>query len=208
MSETELPKQLVEKVDVIPVDELIEHPENPNEGDVGAIYVSIVENGFFDPLKIQRSTNYVLDGNHTLKAARQLKFKELPCIVLDVDDETALRILIAANRTAELAKRRPQDLIDLLSRLATTEKGLLGTAYDGDDLDALILNPGKEWEGMPEFKQDDLTGITLVVHFANEDDRKEFGKVIGRELTDKTRSIWYPEQELSNRQNERYATGE
>jgi hypothetical protein len=49
-----------------------------------------------------------------------------------------MRILLADNRTAEKAEREPEPLADLLESLETTDDGLTGTGYSGDDLDALL----------------------------------------------------------------------
>jgi len=54
-------------------------------------------------------------------------------------------------------------------------------------------DPNAEWQGMPEFEQDDLGAWkTIKVHFENEHDLKEFAKRIGQTVTDKTRYIWFP----------------
>jgi hypothetical protein len=51
----------------------------------------------------------------------------------------------------------------------------------------------KLWKGMPEFEQEEnSTYKTLYVHFRNEDDYKEFAKLIGQNLSEKTKSIWHP----------------
>jgi len=55
-----------------------------------------------------------------------------------VDDEAALRILLADNRTARLGSDNEAALAELLTELAGTERGLAGTGFDGDDLDTLL----------------------------------------------------------------------
>jgi hypothetical protein len=51
----------------------------------------------------------------------------------------------------------------------------------------------KHWVGMPEFKQEENPAYkTIYVHFRNEEDYKEFSKLIDQSLTDKTKSIWHP----------------
>lgn len=55
----------------------------------------------------------------------------------------------------------------------------------------------EEWKNMPEFKNEDLTSWkTIIVHFENEKDLKEFAALIKQKLTYKTRSIWFPEAEI------------
>jgi hypothetical protein len=117
------------------------HPRNVNEGDLGAIDESIGENGFYGALVVQRSTGHVLVGNHRLKAARTRGIKQVPVIYVDVDDERAMKILLADNRTARLGYDDEAGLRDVLLELAEGP-GLTGTGYSGDDLDDLIQKLG------------------------------------------------------------------
>ena len=62
-----------------------------------------------------------------------------------------------------------------------------------------------EWEGMPEFKADDLTSFQyIIVHFQNKEDVNKFAKLVNQKLTYKTKSIWYPEAEMANNTIFRY----
>jgi len=119
--------------------DLIPHPENPRDGDIGAIAESIQENGFVGSLVAQCSSSHVLVGNHRMQAAAALDYKKLPVHWVDVDDDTALRILLADNRNSDLATYRDDDLAKTLAHLAKKGK-LAGTGYDGDDLDALLFD--------------------------------------------------------------------
>jgi len=57
----------------------------------------------------------------------------------------------------------------------------------------------KYWVGMPEFQQEENPPFKrLVISFRTEDDYKEFAKVIGQNLTDKSKSIWYPKLEIED----------
>jgi len=63
----------------------------------------------------------------------------------------------------------------------------IGVVGDPDD-------PNAHWEGMPEFEQENLIGVQSIhVHFNSRQDVDDFAELIGQKLTDKTRSIWYPE---------------
>lgn len=51
----------------------------------------------------------------------------------------------------------------------------------------------KEWEGMPEFVQEEKEPFSkIIVRFETEKDLEDFAKVIGQKLTSKTKSIWHP----------------
>lgn len=123
-----------------PVGELTPHPMNPRQGDVGAIHTSIEANGFYGALVVQKTTGFVIAGNHRLEAARAAGAVKVPVLELDVDDATALRILLADNRTNDLASYDNEALRQVLVGIADGEDalGLQGTGWDGDDLDTLI----------------------------------------------------------------------
>lgn len=120
------------------VDAVRPHPENINQGDVGAIFESIEDNGFFGACVVQRSTGYICIGNHRYKAALEHGATHVPVLYVDVDDDRALRMLLADNRLAELAYRDPKELVELLGGLVSTTGTLSGTGYSTDDLDELI----------------------------------------------------------------------
>jgi hypothetical protein len=119
------------------ISDLVPHPRNPNLGDVGAIYTSIEATGFYGAVLVQKSSQHIIAGNHRVIAAQQSGATSVPIIELDVDDETALRILLADNRIAALAHNDEVLLTEVLRELAERD-ALLGTGYDGDDLDALL----------------------------------------------------------------------
>lgn len=121
--------------ELVPVGKLQAHPDNPRRGDVDAIGESIGANGFYGAVVAQRSTGYVLAGNHRWKAAQAAGIKKLPVVWVDVDDDRARRILLTDNRTADLAVNDQAALLALLDELAITPELLAGTGYDMDALD-------------------------------------------------------------------------
>jgi len=125
------------EITITPIDRLTPHPDNPRQGDIGAITQSIEQNGWYGTLVAQHSTGHVLAGNHRLQAARQLGIESLPVWWVDCDDTQARRILLADNRTNDLATYDNDLLTELLAGLASTDD-LLGSGYDGDDLDDLL----------------------------------------------------------------------
>lgn len=63
----------------------------------------------------------------------------------------------------------------------------------------------KEWQGMPEFIQEDLRPIQrIVVNFESFDDVQKFAELVNQKLTNKTDSIWFPKKELEQPKNFRY----
>ena len=128
----------------VPIDDLIRHPDNPRQGDIGAISASIEVNGWYGTVVAQSSTRHVLAGNNRMEAARRLGMTDLPVHWLDVDDATARRIMLADNRTSDLATYDDAVLVQLLEA-AAADDDLFGTGFDGDDLDDLLGAPTVDW---------------------------------------------------------------
>ncbi len=51
----------------------------------------------------------------------------------------------------------------------------------------------EEWQDMPEFISEDIQPYQkIVVRFETKENYDEFAKLIGQNLTARTKSIWYP----------------
>lgn len=65
--------------------------------------------------------------------------------------------------------------------------------------------PEEEWVGMPDFENQDLTPIRqIIVSFKSLEDIKEFSKLVNQNITDKTKSIWYPKAEIESEVDKAY----
>ena len=154
----------------------------------------------------------VICGNKTLESAANIGLDDVLVVQtdghtlvavqrtdLDLEkDSKAKRLAIADNRIGEL------DLSwdpSILAQLQAEEAGLLEGLFRDDELARLlqsaecVTDPMQEWRGMPEFEQEDQLGYQLTVHFKTLQDKQEFAGVIGQSLTEKTRYIWFPEQQ-------------
>ena len=60
----------------------------------------------------------------------------------------------------------------------------------GDGVD----DPEAEWQGMPEYEYHPIADRTIHVHFKHAADADAFALAVGQKITEKTRSIWYPER--------------
>ena len=156
----------------VPLDSLTPHPENPRDGDVGAICESLRRFGQQKPIVVQDSTGFIVAGNHLWKAARALGWDTIAAVRNEMDDETAMAYLVADNRASDLGTYYEEQLAENLKTLA--EHGnLRGTGYDGDDVDHILarLSRKKETEVKPEiqFTEELLeTHQYVVLYFDNE----------------------------------------
>lgn len=122
--------------EVVSLDEVRQHPDNPRRGDLDAIKASVDRNGFYGALIVQRSSGYILAGNHRYLAAKASGLTELPVLFVDADVDQARRIMVADNRTSDLAINDEASLLALLRSIG--EEDLSGTGYDADALAKLV----------------------------------------------------------------------
>lgn len=120
------------------IDTVRQHPDNPNNGDIDSIAESIEVNGYIAPVIVQRSTGYIVAGNHRYAAALSLGATEIPVIEVELSAEGARRYMLADNRTAQKAEMDNAALIALLRDMQTTDHGLVGTGYDEADMAYLL----------------------------------------------------------------------
>jgi hypothetical protein len=128
------------KVERVLISAVKTHPRNARRGNVDVIAESLETHGQYRPLVVQRSTNFVLAGNHTLKAAKQLGWSHVEVTYLDVDKETALRILLVDNKSSDMAEYDDDALANMLGELNKTSSALLATGFNDDDYAALTAS--------------------------------------------------------------------
>lgn len=121
----------------LPLDQLHRYPGNPRRGDLDVIRDSLRRNGQYRPLVVQRSTRFILAGNHTAEAMAAEGWTTAEVVLLDVDDDAARRIVAADNRTSDLASYDERALVSLLRELG---EDLTGTGWDTDDYDDLLAS--------------------------------------------------------------------
>lgn len=145
----------------IPTEQLVPFPGNAKHGDVHAIRASIERNGQYRSLVVRETDDgqlTVLAGNHTLQALAAEGHETARCEVIHCDDQTARRINLADNRTADLGDYDNDALAELLSYL---DGDYDGTGYDEGYVQALITPPSEDWEdafdNLPDGERQHLT---------------------------------------------------
>lgn len=203
------------KIEQVAVADLIPYASNSrthSDAQIAQIAASIREFGWTNPILID-GDNGLIAGHGRLLAARKLGMEIVPAIVLDHLTKAQQRALVIAdNQLAlnagwdmELLKAEIEDL-----KLEDFDLALLG--FDDKTMSSLFLDredgatdAQAEWEGMPEFDQEDKTSWhSIKVHFTDEDDLAEFSRLIGQSLTNKTRSIWHPAAEIETYADKSY----
>lgn len=123
---------------MVAVGDLEPHPDNPHQGDVDVIVASIKKHGFYGSVVAQKSRMRIVAGEHRWRGAAKAGLKHLPTVIIDVDDETAQRIMLADNRLAEYGQYDDAKLAELLQSLPDLD----GTGWRDDDLADLLDDLG------------------------------------------------------------------
>lgn len=185
-----------------------------SEYQINQIAASIREFGFISPVVID-SKDTVIAGHGRVLGSMKTDLTEIPCVRVEHLTEaqrkayTILDNQIATSSSwdhellgLELQELEIQDEVDL--KLLGFHQSQLEN-YLNTDTEELRIRDGEEWEGMPEFDQKDKTAFkNLIVNFKDSEDINKFSELIGQKITEKTRSIWYPEVEIERYMDKTY----
>jgi hypothetical protein len=203
----------------VAIADLKPHPENYKdhpEHQLAHIVRSIEQNGFYRNIVIAKD-NTILAGHGVVAAAQKIGLKDVPVIRLNLDpmDPRALKVLAGDNQIGLLADVDDRQLTALIQKIvAEQDQDLLGSGFDDLELARRMaadqaVNPAIEWDGMPEFNQEDKTAQRqIIVSFASNEDVRRFAELLGQSITDKTRSLWYPQAAQDKVADLRYAADE
>ena len=181
----------------------------------------ILETGFAFPIYVWKSgkRSFIIGGHQRVRVLTKMKeegyeIDQIPVVYIKAD-------------TIEIAKRR---ILQDISQYGKIEKeGLqkfitennfnfdeILTSFRLPEIDMIDFTKvmtateekqtaESEWTGMPEFSQESKESFRhIIVHFNSNEDAEKFFKKIGQEYTEKTKSIWFPQQENMDSESKRY----
>lgn len=197
-----------------PITDLKPHPRNYQqhpEIQLRHIMKSIETHGFYRNIVVAKD-NTILAGHGVTEAATRLGITEVPVIRMDVEpnDSRAIKLLTGDNEINNLAVVNDRMLTELLKEvMGDGDIGLSGTGFDEGQLATLLMitrpateirdkNEAAEWLGMPEFEIQGGLHKQIIVSFESEEDRQEFGRICGYNLTEKTKSVWFPDRPMDD----------
>jgi len=197
----------------VPLEQLKPHPRNYRthpDDEITHLIESIRANGIYRNVVVARDWT-ILAGHGVVEAARRLGISSIPVYQTeyDPDEPRALKLLVGDNEISHLTMNDDRVLTELLRELNESDLTLLGTGYDEMMLANLVmvsrpaseiadLDAAAQWVGMPEHDMGE-DRIQIIVNFANEEDRKEFCRLLGIESSKIAtegvgKSIWWPKQ--------------
>jgi hypothetical protein len=200
------PRWPADQVERWPIERLIPYARNArthNAAQVSQIAASIREWGWTMPVLVDEQGT-IIAGHGRVLAGHQLQVEQVPVVVARGWSETQKRAYTLADNKLALnadwdAGMLKLEMLDL--RNLGVDLGLTG--FQDFEVKSLLAvgveDPAKEWDGMPEHHQDDLTSYrSLVVHFADQEALDEFARLLGQDIPDKAPFIWFPPVERQN----------
>lgn len=129
------------QVQYIPIDLLKEWDRNPRKNDSAVERLSklIQSHGFINPV-IATEDNIIRAGHTRVKAAKRAGLKEVPVILIDMDEKQAQAFAIADNKSSEWAEWDFTKLKDLMEDLDTGELDLELTGFDNQEIEKLLVD--------------------------------------------------------------------
>lgn len=161
----------------VPVGAVTPHPDNPRVGASEKIKESIRANGFLSPIVVQKSTEYVLAGNHRLEAAKDLGMMTVPALIADLDDRAARRFLLADNRAGDDAVYDTQRLAAVLESFEDDD-ALVGTAYSGVEAD--VVKTRAAWQKDSDLDEEAKNKKSKLKQRGKHKERREDLEKLGR----------------------------
>lgn len=171
---------------VFRVADLVRHPKNPKEHDLGSLHESFSDIGFYGGVIVwkpfgatlagytaPKGKQWILAGAGRHEAYEQAGQETIPGWEVDVSALVAGKILLSDNEQQRRAGYNDAALLDFISHLiedaGSVDLALAGTGFDGDDvddikarLDAPTLADMRERHGEPSGKEA-WPRISLVV---------------------------------------------
>ena len=123
-----------------PISQLRFYPGNARRGDIDLIAESLERLGQYKPVVVNTGgkepelANVILAGNHTVMAAQRLGWNTVDVHLVDLDADTAKRVVIVDNKANDEATYEVEELVNLLTELPDLE----ATGFDRDELDAML----------------------------------------------------------------------
>lgn len=144
----------------------------------------------------------ILGGNMRWRAAKDLKWEKVPAIILSGLTENQEKE-IAIKDNGDFGQWDWEALVNEWNDLPLEDWGInLPSEWLKED------DPNEEYAGMPEFGEEGKAFRTIHVHFKNENDVISFAQQIGQEISEKSKTLWYPPIKKESYNNMRFEDGD
>jgi hypothetical protein len=162
--------------------------------------------GFIDPVIVNEVTQHVINGHLRVSMAIRRGEKTIPVAYVHLTEAEEKEALLTFDPLSAMAAADKEKLDALLRDVATGSEAVQAMLAElGAKAGLYPIDPTAEWQGMPEFEQEDKTAFQSIhVHFKTQADVEAFAELIVQKIGPKTRALWYPEAEQLDLSSELY----
>lgn len=153
----------------IEISKLKFYPGNARRGDIDLIADSLSKLGQYKPIVVN-ADGTILAGNHTVMAAQRLGWETIDVHRVDVDEDTAKRIVLVDNKSNDQSTYDVEELVNLLTELPNLD----ATGFTRDEVDDLLETlDALDDEDIPEPPKDPQPeGHNLLVECDNAEEQQ------------------------------------
>jgi ParB-like nuclease domain len=205
----------VERVERRAIDSLFPYARNARthtDEQVAQIAASIQEWGWTMPVLID-DAGQIIAGHGRVLAARQLGISDVPVMIARGWTDAQKQAYVIADNKLTLNSGWNEKLL----RLEAAELKSLGfdmklVGFSELELGTLFgtaVDASGEWIGMPDYQQHDkMAWRTIIVHFNDQQAVEDFARIIGQNISEKTRYVWHPKAERDRLADQHYVAAE
>lgn len=122
------------------------------EEEMQKLIKNIEENGYLELIVVNKRNNHIVSGSHRYKALQFLGYKEIDCIVIDIDENREKALNIAMNRIGGFFDE--DKLETIIRQLNETNFDLELTGLADFELDVMLSDIEIEDSDIPEIDPD------------------------------------------------------
>jgi hypothetical protein len=201
-------------IDWVPPESITPYIRNPRKNDaaVPLVAASLKEFGWRQPIVVDADLTIIV-GHTRWLAALSLKMAKVPIhIARHLTEQQVKAYRLTDNRVGEEADWDNELLSLELQELEKDQFDMALLGFNAGELAGLLSFTGApvdvdaEWQGMPEFAQEDKTAFqSIIMHFPDADAVEKFAKLLRRNITSKTQYLWFPAQEIERTAGRSYS---
>jgi hypothetical protein len=187
-------------------DQLMANPFNHRQHPMKqrkVVAASIKEIGFVKSVLVNKLTGRIVDGHERVMQALDAGDETLVDVeYVELSEEDELKALLLLDASSELADVNKTKVQELASMVEFDIADLTDFAKEiALNFGNIVEDKDGEWQGMPDFKNDEIKEIQLIVYFPSMEAKVLFCKQVEQTVTQETKFVWFPKEAKPVRQD-------
>lgn len=187
-------------------DQLMANPFNHRQHPMKqrkVVEASIKEIGFVKSVLVNKTTGRIVDGHERVMQALDSGDDTMVDVeYVELSEEEELKALLLLDASSELADVNRTKVQELASMVEFDIADLTDFAKEvALNFGNIVEDKDGEWQGMPDFQNDEIKEIQLIVYFPSMEAKILFCKQVEQTVTKETKFVWFPKEAKPVRQD-------